>query len=164
MAELKKAVPVPGLEDSPKLRELYNYYFVERVTDYDEIGDSTFTPAEDNVHYKLRDLFFFDVNGDGLLDFIHYPRYYRAFAYDVEFYDIFIQKPKGNYKLVRFGGYIVSVEFGRDSSLRALKTYQGVCCGGDLSIFRTYKLDTVVNELVLQSEEKVLSCQLRDSI
>jgi hypothetical protein len=159
--ELRKAVPVPSNEGDPESMCLYDYYFVDNIVDYDEKGDSTFIPPGDKVRYKLKDLFFFDVNGDGLLDFIHYPKYYRALAFDVEFYDVFIKKPDGNYKLIRFGGYIVSAEFGRDSSLLALKTYQGICCGGDLSFFRTYEFDTIMNDLVLRSEEKVLGCQLR---
>src|SRR5688572_29508708 len=68
--EMHKAIPDSLNNEDNEKSWFYDYYFVRKLLDYDPKGDSTFTPKQDNFLYKLKDTYFFDINGDGLLDFI----------------------------------------------------------------------------------------------
>ncbi len=158
VAEIHKAVP-DSFENNTKKEWLYLYYYVDEIRDYDEDDDSTFTVKEDKLQYKLKDLIFVDINGDGLLDIIHYPKYYRAIMFDHDYYDLFIQIKKGKYQLQHFNGYIIDIDFASDNSLVSMKTFQNFCCDDNHTFFFSYLFDKSTNNLVLQRTDTVLTCQ-----
>lgn len=108
--ELHRAIPDSLNNENSKKWWFYQYYFIEKVLEYDDKADSLFNPQQDKLHYKLKDTHFFDINGDGLLDFIHYPKYYRAIMLDRDVYEIFIQQKNG-YKWLSFKGFIMAIKF-----------------------------------------------------
>lgn len=108
--EIHKAIPDSLSNEENEKWWFYDYYFVSRLIDYDSKGDSTFTPTQDNFLYKLKDTYFFDINGDGVLDFIHYPQYYMAIMRDQDTYELFIQLKTG-YKWITFSGFILDIVF-----------------------------------------------------
>lgn len=158
--ELHKAIPAPLSNDEDEKRWYYNYYFVAEISDYDPKGDSIFKPKADKLLYKLKDTYFFDINGDGLLDFIHYPKYYKSIMLDINAYEIFIQEKTG-YKLLTFLGYITDIEFNKDGTLNKMKTYQTACCDNNWSTFYYYLFNKTTNELTETKKEKILDCQLK---
>lgn len=87
--ELHKAIPDSYKnDDDPKHPErwsLYHCYFgTYWLHDYDPKRKKYIILPKKPLFYILRDTYFFDINGDGLLDFIHYPRYYGSIMRDVE--------------------------------------------------------------------------------
>lgn len=159
--ELHRAIPDSlDNEESPNWW-YYNYYFGKDLLDYDPIGDSTFTPTQDKLLYKLKDTYFFDMNGDGLLDFIHYPKYYRALMIDSDSYEIFIQQRNG-YKWIKFKGFIIDVAFNKDKTINKMTTFQGFCCDDNQATFYYYTFDKTTNELTLTRTEQILNCQLKN--
>ncbi len=159
--ELHRAIPKPSRDDYDGI---YDYYFVSHLSDYNPITDSIF-PVKSNVtSYKLKDTYFFDINGDGKLDFIHYPLYYKAIWFDRDVYDIFIQTENG-YKRISFNGFIVDIKFNEKGVLSEMKTFQPECCASGFTMFFYYKFDAMKNELLNTKTEKVLNCQFNpDSI
>ena len=159
---LHHAVPDSLNNENSSKNWLYNYYFTDKVRDYDENGDSTFSPVTDNLMYKLKDTYFFDINGDGKLDFVHYPKYYRALMLDFDAYEMFLQINDSAYKMITFHGFIIDINFNKDGSLNNMKTYQGPCCDDDHATFYSYIFDRNKNDLVLINKERILTCQLID--
>jgi len=158
--ELHLAIPDSlNNEDNPNYW-FYNYYFISKITDYDPKRDSVYSPAGDNLRYKLKDTYFLDFNGDGLLDFIHYPKYYMALMRDIDAYEIFLKQKNGTYKWLSFMGYIYEITFNKDSTLNNFKTFLPHCCDDNHETFNEYKFDKKEDSLVLISSEKILSCQL----
>ena len=149
------------LSDQSNLRSrLYQYYFLSNLVDYDEKSDTVFSVKEDSILYKLKDTYVFDINGDGLPDMIHYPKYYRRYFMDGDFYDIIIQQKDG-YKMLIFDGYIVDITFDSDQSLKSLKTFSTSVYAENHSVyFRWYTFDKTKNELVLTRQEDLYKCQL----
>jgi len=160
ISELHKAIPDSLNDENNEKWWFYNYYFNTKVTDYEPKGDSVFTPAGDNLLYKLKDTYFFDINGDGLLDFIHYPEYYRALMADQDIYELFLQVKNGGYKWVTFRGFIVDIYFNTDRTLNKMKTYRGPCCDDNHATFFWYTFDKKSNDLILINKETILTCQL----
>lgn len=163
IAEIHKALP-DSLNDENKLGWwTYDYFFISKLTDFDTIKNETFTPKEDNFLYKLKDTYFFDINGDGLTDFIHYPLYYKAIMRDgFDEYDIFIkEKTYETYKWINFRGYITNINFNSDGSLMNLTTFQNFCCDDNQCTFRYYEFDKQENDLILKNTKQILTCQLK---
>lgn len=158
--EIHKAIPDSLNNENNEKWWFYDYYFVSKLIDYDPIGDSTFTPKQDNFLYKLKDTYFFDINGDGLLDFIHYPKYYMAIMRnDIDAYELFLQTKTG-YKWVTFRGYIIDITFHKDRTLDKMTTYQGPCCDDNQCTFYSYTFDKIKNDLILTTTEQIFTCQL----
>ena len=158
--EIHKAIPDSFASKENNLWWLYDYFFISKLVDYDPISDTTFTPKEDNFLYKLKDTYFFDINGDSLLDFIHYPKYYMTLMRnDIDAYELYLKLPDG-YKLVTFRGYIIDIKYHNDGALAKMTTYQGPCCLDNQSTFYSYSFDRSKNELVLTKTEQILTCQL----
>jgi hypothetical protein len=159
--ELHKAIPdFLNNEDNDKWW-FYDYYFVSKLTDYDPIGDSTFTPPGDNFLYKLKDTYFLDFNGDGLLDFIHHPKYYMALMRnDIDAYEIFLKEKSGGYKWITFSGFIYEITFNKDNALQSMKTFQPHCCDDNHEKFYEYTFDKANNNLLLTKTVTILTCQL----
>lgn len=157
--EIHKAIPESLNNENNKGWWLYNYFFVDELKDYDPKSDSTFTPKQDNFIYKLKDTYFLDINGDGRLDFIHYPKYYMAIMRDKDLYEIFIQNPDG-YKWISFEGYIIDITFNEDKTLNSLNTYQPNCCDDNHHFFYWYTFDKSTNDLILTKTDTILTCQL----
>jgi len=156
--ELHRAIPQSDdYYDGP---DLYYYFFIHKLTDYDPISDSLFMPEEDNFLYKLKDVYFFDINGDGKLDFIHYPRYYSILTFDNPLYFIFIQTENG-YKRLNFTGSIADIKFDKNGILNEIKTFQLLYSDG-LMIFIYYTFDADKNELLPQKSEKIWLCQFKE--
>lgn len=159
--ELHRALPEEYRDEKHEYNYLYSYYFLNRIHDYDEVGDSMFYPKGDVLRYKLKDVYVLDINGDGLPDLLHYPKYYRAVMFDVEFYDVFIRNNNNTYKIVRFGGYITKAVFTDSGLLDTLETFRGPCCDDDHNFFYQYAFDRNKNDLVLIKADTVLTCQFR---
>ena len=158
--ELHKAIPDSlNNEDNDKWW-YYDYYFVSKLLDYDPKRDRTFTPRQNNFRYKLKDTYFFDINGDGLLDFVHYPKYYMAIVREVDAYELFIQEKSGGYTWITFWGFIIDITFNKHGSLNRMKTYQGACCDDNQATFYSYTFDKSKNDLALTKREQILTCQL----
>ncbi len=156
---LKKAIPDSFcLEGHPK-KWFYNYYFKEPVIDYDPLHDSLIYPSGDPLQFKLNNTYFFDINGDGLLDFIHYTTYFRALVLSHDSYEIFIQQKDGYYKWLQFSGFITDIKFNKDNSIKKISTYFGACCTNRENYFNEYQLDKKTNTLVLKKSTMVLTCQ-----
>ncbi len=137
----------------------YQYYLGDiELLDYDPIGDSTFV-IKDKQKQILKDTYFFDINGDGLLDFIHYPRYYKTLAYDSESYEIFIQQKRG-FKMLHFVGYIIEIDFNKNGTLNKMTTFLPECCANNQCTFFYYTFDKKNNTLTLDRSETLLVCQL----
>jgi hypothetical protein len=159
--EIHRAIPDSLKNEENEKWWFYNYFFESQLTDYDPIGDSTFIPNQDNFIYKLKDTYFFDINGDSLLDFIHYPKYYLTIMRnDIDAYEMFLQTKSG-YKWLSFRGYIVDIIFHQDGTLDNLTTYQGPCCNDNQGTFYYYKFDKIKNELNLTTTEQILTCQIK---
>ena len=164
LQQLHKAIPDSYNNEDDTLNPehwwLYHYYFnTEPLVDYDSINDSLVTLPQERIFYILRDTYFFDANGDGLLDFIHYPKYYKKMQTDNEVYELFIQGRYG-YKWTSFTGYIVNIEFNSDGTLNNLYTFEEPCCDGPTAYFYNYVFDKSSNTFKQTGKEKVLSCQL----
>jgi hypothetical protein len=153
--EVHRAMPTPP-EDG--YDGVYDYYFTSPLGDYDPISDSIFTVESDVFLYKLKDTYFFDINGDGKLDFIHYPLYYKAIWFDYDVYDIFVKTKKG-YKRIPFNGFIVDINFDEKGVLNEMKTFQPECCASGFAMFFYYKFDAIKNELLNTKTEKIWNCQ-----
>ena len=158
--ELHKAIPDSlNNEDNPKWW-FYNYYFGKDLLDYNPQTDKFFRPSQNNLRYKLKDTHFFDINGDGLLDFIHYPKYYMAISRDRDAYELFIKQKDESYKWVTFHGFIIDIELDKDGSLNKMTTYQGPCCDDNQCTFYYYTFDKINEELSVTRTEQILTCQL----
>ena len=174
LKELRKAVPLwwylneDSIEkgtvatgDRNLLSRIYQYYFLSDIVDFDERGDTTFYPEGDKVRYKLKGTYVFDINGDGLPDMIHYPKYYRRNFMDGDFYDIFLQQKDGTYKLLYFDGFICDINFNSDGTLNTIKTFSGsVYFENHNATFKWYTFDKIKNELILTKQEHLYKCQL----
>lgn len=138
----------------------YRYYLGdEEIYDYDPAGDSIFLIG-DKFSRILKDTYFFDVNGDGLPDFIHYPMYYKALMYEVDKYEFFIQQKDGGYKIVPFFGYITAIKFHKDGSLDKMTTFVPECCGGNqVCSIHHYAYNRQTNELILTQSQMYFVCQ-----
>ena len=141
----------------------YNYYFKEPITDYDPSGDSLIYPEGDPLKYKLDRTYFWDINGDGLIDFLHYTLYYRALIITHDNYEMFLQQPDGTYKMVQFNGYILSIKYNRDKSIKTLKTYVGACCTNRENYYQDYQFNKKKQQLLLTKSTLILSCQFPNS-
>jgi len=157
--ELHRAVPQP-LEDDKDEEAIYDFLIVEPISDYDPINDSVFVPEGDNLLNKLKILYFFDTNGAGKLDFIHYPRYSNAIWFDHHWHFIFIQTENG-YKRLHILGFIVDIKFNEDGTLNEIKTFQPECCISGFTEFFYYAFNKEKNELTLMETEKVFTCQFK---
>lgn len=159
LAAFHKALPDSFNNEDNDNWWYYQYYLGEgRLLDYDPIGDSTFV-IKDKQKQILQDTYFFDVNGDGLLDFIHYPKYYKALAHDLENYEIFIQQTDG-FKMLRFSGYIIDIDYNKNGTLNKMTTFFPECCANDQCTFLYYIFDKQNNTLTLINSETLLVCQL----
>ncbi len=164
-AELHKAIP-KSFDNEDDLKHpvrywLYHYYFgTDHLYDYNPKLDSIVQLPKARLSYILNDTYFFDINGDGLLDFIHYPKYYMAIERDRDAYEIFIQQKKDDYKIITFRGFITAINFNKDGTLNTMSTYQGPCCDDDQCTFYFYTFDNSANELVLTTTEQIFTCQL----
>jgi hypothetical protein len=164
--ELHKAIPDSyNNEDDlehPERWWLYHYYFgLDHLLDYDPKADSVVQLPKKPLFYILNDTYFFDINGDGLLDFIHYPKYYMALMRDLDAYEIFIQQKSGGYKIISFRGFITDIEFNKDSTLNKMTTYQGPCCDDNQCTFYYYTFNKAVNDLTITKAEQIFTCQLK---
>jgi hypothetical protein len=173
--ELKKAVPASWYVDPDSVPEnyvltdernllsrIYQYYFQSDILDFDEKGDSVYKPKVDAMQYKLKDTYVIDINGDGLPDLLHYPKYYRAFFMDADFYDIFLQQKDGSYKMLHFDGYICDISWNQDNTLNSLKTFsKSFYAENHNAAFLWYTFNKNTNQLVLDKEEEVFKCQLK---
>ena len=158
--ELHKAIPDSLNNEGNSNSWLYDYYFGKNLLDYDPKTDSFFTPSQNKLLYKLKDTYFFDLNGDGLLDFIHYPKYYLAIMRDRDAYELFIKQKGGDYKWVTFRGYIIDIDLDKDGTLNKMTTYQGLCCDDNQGTFYYYTFDKLKEELIVTNTEQILTCQL----
>lgn len=158
---LHKALP-DSLNDENKLNWwYYHYYFEQLLIDYDETGDSLTYPLDDPMKYKLDHTYFFDINGDGLLDFIHYNKYFRALALDHDAYEFFLMNKDSSYQMVKFNGFITDIKFNRNHTLKSMTCYQAACCTDVNHIFYYYNFDKASNTLVLNTTKTVLTCQFK---
>ena len=156
---LKIAIPDSLSNINHPQHWFFNYYFKEPITDYDPSGDSLTYPEGDPLKYKLDRTYFWDINSDGLIDFLHYTVYYRALLITHDNYELFLLQPNGTYKMVQFNGYILNIKYNRDKSIKTLKTYVGACCTSRENYFQTYLFDKKKQQLVLKKSTLVLSCQ-----
>lgn len=164
--ELHKAIPDSFNNDDdwehPERWWYYHYYFgLEHLLDYDPLGDSVIELQNEPLFYILNETYFFDMNGDSLLDFIHYPKYYKVFQLDHDAYEIFIQKKNGAYKIISFRGFITDIVFNKDGTLNKMTTYQGPCCNDDQCTFYYYIFNKTLNELTISNTEQIFTCQLK---
>ena len=155
--EMHRAIPKPSEDDYDGM---YDYYFVASLLDYNPITDSVFRIGKNNIHYRLKDTYFFDINGDGKLDFIHHPLYYKRIWFDYDQHDIFIQIENG-YKRLSFSGFIFDISFNENGTLNKIKTFQSECCASGYETFFYYDFDATKNELLLTKEENVWNCQFK---
>jgi len=102
------------------------------------------------------------MSGDGLIDFIHYPKYYKALAQDNISYEIFINQKSG-YKILPFSGYIYDIKFNPDGTLVKFDTFLPHCCDDNHETFNHYRFDKIKSELILDNKEIILTCQLIDN-
>ncbi len=144
------------VENSRQL--LYQYYFKMPIHDYNPKNDSYFTPKINTLKYKLKDMYVFDINGDGKLDLIHYPMYYRNVSTG-NFNDIFLKEGK-SYKVIHFTGFITDIKFNNDKSIDSIETYVGPCCDDNHAFFYSYKFDRNKNDILLVKTIEILICQL----
>lgn len=164
--ELHKAIPDTFKDDDdpkhPERQRLYDYYFrTSYLHDYDPKRKRDIILPKKPLFYFLRDTYFSDINGDGLLDFIHYPRYYGAIMRDVEHYDMFIQQKRGDYKYISFRGFIMNIEFNKDGTLNKMTTYLGPCCDDYHCTFYNYTFNKALNDLLITKSEDILKCQIK---
>ena len=174
--EINRAVPRPCEEDTTQenIDELYFYELMSfdglsRTEDRDTI-DYRLPSIEEfkryseyekycfDYPYTLRDIYFFDVNGDGKLDFLQYPLFYNFFKFDTHFFYLFIQTENG-YKRLRFNGFIVDIDFNEDGTLNEIKTFQPECCLDGRTAFLYYVFDKEKNELTFVKSEEIQICQ-----
>jgi hypothetical protein len=155
--ELRRAMPEPPEDEYDGS---YDYYFASQLTDYNPVTDSLFKPEGDHFLYKLKDTYFFDINGDNRLDFIHHPLYYKRIWFESDRYDIFIQIEDG-YKRLSFNGFIFDISFNENGTLNELKTFQPECCASGFETFFYYSFDAIKNELLLTKTEDVWHCQFK---
>lgn len=161
---LHKALPDSLNNEENKLWWYYNYFFELPLTDYDPVGDSLTYPTVDAMKYKLDHTFFFDINGDGRLDFIHYTKYVRALALSRDGYELFLMNADSTYTMVPFNGYITDYKFNRNGTLHSFTGYQAACCSDVNHIFYNYVFDRKKNTLVLVSTKTVLTCQFKTPV
>jgi hypothetical protein len=166
--ELHRAIPDSfNNEDDwerPQRWWLYHYYFgLNHLLDYDPKADRIVHLPKEPLYYILNDTYFFDINGDGLLDFIHYPKYYMALMRDFDVYEIFIQQKSGTYKIISFKGFITEIEFNQDSTLNKMTTYEGPCCDDNQCTFYYYTFNKEVSDLTITKAETIFTCQLKKS-
>jgi hypothetical protein len=160
--EIHRAIPDSLSNEDSEKWWFYYYFFDSKVIDYEPLGDSIFTPVQDNFLYKLKDTYFFDINGDGLLDFIHYPKYYMKIARnDIDAYELFLQTKNG-YEWVTFRGFITEIKFNKDGTLDSIITFQGSCCDDIQSFFYYYTFNKSENNLTLTKFERVFNCQFNN--
>lgn len=158
--EIHRALPDSLKNKDNRESWLYNYFFGTTLTDYSDKLKRTFIPKQNSFLYKLKDTYFFDINGDGRLDFIHYPKYYMAIMRDFDTYELYLNTADG-YKIITFHGYIFGIDFDTDGSLRTMSTFQGPCCDDTHCRFMRYKFDKSSHTLTLVNTVEVLTCQLR---
>ncbi len=156
---LKIAIPDSLSDLKHPLHWFYNYYFKEPITDYDPTGDSLTYPEGDPMKYKLDHTYFFDINGDGLIDFMHYTLFFRALLITHDNYEIFLQQKDGTYKMIPFNGYILNIKYNRNKSIKTLNTYVGACCTNRENYFQEYQFSKTKYSLLLKKSTLVLSCQ-----
>ncbi|MES2689450.1 MAG: hypothetical protein V4658_03555 [Bacteroidota bacterium] len=161
LKEIKRAVP-DSLRDPNNPKHWYYVYFYEtEILDFNPKNDSIFTPEADKLQYKLKDTYFFDINGDGLLDIIHYPTYYMAMMLkDFDHYVVFLQTKDG-YEWVHFSGFITNIKFSKKGIIKSMDTYKGACCNNEQCTFYHYTFDKKKNDLLLKKREDILTCQLK---
>ncbi len=159
---LKKALPDSLSNANNPLHWFYTYYFEAPVTDYDPVGDSLTYLNSNPMKFKLNNTFFFDINGDGLMDFIHYPIYYRALYLSHDSYEIFIQNKDGSYTMLQFEGFITKIEFNKNNSFKKLNTYRGACCTNKENYFYTYCFNKSKNSLLIKESNLILTCQFNN--
>ncbi len=176
--ELHKAVPESYKTDEDLAPENYshlllaNYYLSKDTLSYwDYAAENFIKLPKERLFYILRDSYFFDMDGDGLLDFIHYPSDYnskgfddyKSSHYDYAEYNIFIQQKTGGYKVLRLYGYIVEITFNTDKILKEIKTYFPTWGGGEESDFVYYTFDRKKRTLTESHREIILECQYNSS-
>ncbi len=172
--EFHKAIPESYKTDEELAPENYshlllaNYYLSNDTLSYwDYTAEDFIKLPKERLFYILRDSYFFDIDGDGLLDFIHYPADfnstgfddYKSSHYDYEKYDIFIQQKNGSYKILSFYGFIIDITFNHDNTLKSIKTYFPRWGGGDESDFGYYTFDRKKRTLTETYREQILECQ-----
>jgi hypothetical protein len=164
LSELHRAIPDSFKNDTTYSNKqwLYDYYFSsDHLIDYDPKKDSIVTLPKERLTYILRDSYFFDMNGDGLLDFIHYPAYYMPIMRDSDEYELFLKQKNGGYKILQIHGFITHLDFNKDGTLHTISSYQGACCNDNHHFFYVYTFDKSTNSLTLTKHEQVLTCQFQ---
>jgi hypothetical protein len=158
--EIHRALPDSLKDKDSRESWLYDYFFRKTLTDFSPKLKRTYIPKQDPFLYKLKDTYFFDVNGDGRLDFIHYPKYYMAIMRDFDMYELYLKTSDG-YKILSFQGYIYKIDFDKGGTLRSMSTFREPCCDESHCIFLNYEFDKTSNSLTLVNTIEVLTCQLR---
>jgi len=141
----------------------YYYYFKQKIYDYDTAKKEFFQPNVDPLGYKLKDIFIFDINNDGIDDLIHYPGLYRAAMTDFDGFDIFLREIGGRYIKYNFSGFITEIKFGTSNEIKSFTTYEGPCCDSDTATFRSYSLNTSKDGFKLLNTIGLHLCQLIES-
>jgi hypothetical protein len=176
--EFHKAIPESYKTDEELAPEnryhllLANYYLSKDTLSYwDAAAENFIKLPKKRLFYILRDSYFFDVDGDSLLDFIHYPSVhdskgfddYKSSHYDYQEYNIFLQQKNGSYKWLSFYGFIIDINFNNDKTLKSIKTYHPRWGGGDESDFAYYTFDRKKRKLTETRRERILECQYKTS-
>ena len=177
-AEFHKVVPESYKADEDLAPENYShllladYYLSKDTLSYwDGAAEDFIKLPKERLFYILRDSYFFDMDGDSLLDFIHYPSDYnskgfddyKSSHYDYAEYNIFIQQKAGGYKVLTFYGYIIKITFNADKTLKEIKTYLPTWGGGEESDFVYYTFDGKKRTLTESYRERILECQYNSS-